>query len=46
MNTEYAVRDAREEELDTLLTLYRSYYQELKGCGMTRPSFPTSCGQE
>ncbi len=34
MSTEYAVRDAREEELDTLLTLYRSYYQELKGCGM------------
>ncbi len=28
MNTEYAVRDAREEELDTLLTLYRSYYRE------------------
>lgn len=34
MRTEYAIRDAREEELDALLALYRSYYRELAGYGM------------
>ncbi len=34
MSMEYIIRDAREEELDALLALYRPYYQELEGFGM------------
>ena len=31
---EFVIRDAREEELDALLALFRSYYRELEGYGM------------
>lgn len=34
MSMEYVVRDAREEELDALLALYRPYYRELESFGM------------
>lgn len=34
MSTGYIVRDAREEELDALLTMYRPYFRELEGFGM------------
>lgn len=34
MSKEYVIRDAAEEDLDSLLTLYRPYYRELEGFGM------------